>query len=177
MKIDTSKIEGYEEMSAEDKVKALESYEAEEKPTPVDNNSDRLKKALDKATSEAAEYKRQLRAKQTEAEIAESERASAEAAMKAELEELRKEKAISNYKAKYMSIGYAEELAETSAEALMRGETETVFSDLKTFINNKIKEIESSTLTKQPSLTNGKPITGKTVEEQEMAKLRKQFGL
>ena len=80
MKFDVSKIEGYAEMSAEDKVKALEEYEIE---VPKDNTAEvnNLKEALSKANSqtskacsEAAEWKRQYREKQTEQERAEAER-------------------------------------------------------------------------------------------------------
>ncbi len=59
-KIDTTKIEGYAGMTAEQKLAALEAFEL------PDNNSaelERLKNAVSKANSEAAEYKKQLRAK------------------------------------------------------------------------------------------------------------------
>ena len=69
MKIDTTKIAGYAEMSAEEKLKALEEYEIE---TPHDNGDEvtKLKNALSKANSDAAEWKRQFREKQTEQERA-----------------------------------------------------------------------------------------------------------
>ena len=75
MKIDTATIEGFEEMSVEDKLKALINYEMEV-PAPKDNAEEvnKLKTALSKANSDAAEWKRQFREKQTEAERAEAER-------------------------------------------------------------------------------------------------------
>jgi hypothetical protein len=75
MKIDTSKINGYAEMTAEDKLKALEEYEFET-PAPKDESEEvkKLKTALSNANSQAADWKRQFREKQTEAERAEAER-------------------------------------------------------------------------------------------------------
>ena len=56
MKIDVSKIDGYETMSAEEKLKALEEYDIE---PPKDDK--KWKDALDKATAEASKYKKELR--------------------------------------------------------------------------------------------------------------------
>ena len=92
-KIDTTKIEGYADMTAEQKLAALEAFEL------PDNNSaelERLKNAVSKANSEAAEYKKQLRAKQTDAEIKAAEDEKARTEMEKELEGLRREKMISD---------------------------------------------------------------------------------
>ena len=62
MKIDTTKITGYAEMSAEEKLKALEEFEIVI-PKPDTDEADKLKAALSKANSEAAEWKRQFREK------------------------------------------------------------------------------------------------------------------
>ena len=53
-KIDTSKITGYAEMSAEDKLKALEAFEYEDNVAELEKQ----KAAVSKANSEAAEWKR-----------------------------------------------------------------------------------------------------------------------
>jgi chromosome segregation ATPase len=96
MKIDTSKIDGYAEMTAEDKLKALEEYEIE---TPKDNSEEinKLKASLSKANSDAAEWKRQFREKQSEQERAEAERAEREKAVEDELRTLRRDKTVSGY--------------------------------------------------------------------------------
>ena len=65
MKIDTSTINGYAEMSAADKLKALEAYEFEAPAQKDDGEVTRLKAALSKANSEASDWKKQLREKQT----------------------------------------------------------------------------------------------------------------
>ena len=64
MKIDVTKIEGYSEMSAEEKLAALESYTI---PDP-DYTGYVKKDAFDKAASEAAEWKRKHNALLSEEE-------------------------------------------------------------------------------------------------------------
>ena len=66
-KIDINAIEGYAEMSAEEKLAALESFEI---PEP-DFTGYVKKELLDKASSEAASFKKQLREKMTEEEAQE----------------------------------------------------------------------------------------------------------
>ena len=63
MKIDLTKIEGYENMTAEEKIAALEGFDVQQDYTGYVR-----KDLLDKANSEAADYKRQLRAAMSEAE-------------------------------------------------------------------------------------------------------------
>ena len=74
MKIDTAKIENYAEMTAEEKLAALEAYEFEAPAPKEPEDVARLKAALSNANSEAKKWKDELRAKQTEAERAEAER-------------------------------------------------------------------------------------------------------
>ena len=105
MKIDTTRIEGYADMTAEEKLKALEEFEIE---VPKDNSEEvtKLKTALSKANSDAAEWKRQFREKQTEAERAEAERQEREKAVEDELRSLRRDKTVSGYVASCLSLGY-----------------------------------------------------------------------
>ena len=73
------------------------------------------KSTFDKTASELAEAKRQLKAKMTEDEQKEAERIAADAAIKAELDALRKETATSKNKAKFLGLGYDEKLAAETA--------------------------------------------------------------
>ena len=104
-KIDTTKIEGYEEMTPEQKIEALTAFELTAEPDKaLIEREARLKKALDRSMSDTAEYKRQVRAMQTEAERAAAEKAEADAAKEAELQALRREKSISQYQAQLLQI-------------------------------------------------------------------------
>ena len=176
-KINTAAIEGYAEMSAEDKLKALEEYEFET-PAPKENEEvTKLKTALSKANSEAADWKRQLREKQSEQERAEAERAEREAAVEEELRSLRRDKTVSGFIAQYLALGYTQELALKAAEATADNDAATIMSCQQEYLAAKTKELEAAALNKQPTLTPGAPPSGKSAEELAEDKMRKYFGL
>ena len=176
MKIDTSKITGYAEMTAEDKLKALEEFEFEEKTTDS-GETDKLKAALSKANSEAAEWKRQFREKQTEAERAEAERAEREKAVEEELRGLRRDKTVSGYVAQCLALGYNKDLANKAAEAMADGDAAQILACQQEFLEAKQKELEATALNKQPTLTSGAPPTAKEAEREAINKTRSYFGL
>lgn len=146
MKIDVTKIEGYESMSAEDKLKALEEYEFDENP----KDENKWKELVNKATAEASKYKKELREKQTEAERIEAERKEIEAKKDAELEELRREKLVAEHKANFLKVGYSEELAGESATAIANGDFQTIFTNLTTFLTEKEKAIKEELVKSTP---------------------------
>lgn len=166
VKLDTSKITGYDSMSAEDKVKALEAYEYE------DNGSaaievEKLKKALSNANSEAAEWKRKHNALITEDEKKKQEDAERVARMEDELNELRKGKTISEYKSKFIAQGYSEDLAASTAAALADGDVNTVLVNQGKFLDNYTKQIKADLLKNVPT-----PPGGAGADSMTLAKLR-----
>ena len=176
MKIDTSKITGYAEMSAEEKLKALEEFEIE---APKDNSTEvaNLKDALSKANSQAAEWKRQFREKQTEQERAEADRLEREKAVEEELRVLRRDKAVSGYVAQCLALGYDKELALRAAEAMADNDAATIFACQQDFLESKKKELEAAALNKQPKITSGSPPTAEVAEKDAINKQRAWFGL
>ncbi len=152
-KIDLAKIPGYAEMSAEQKIAALEAFEVESAP-PADDIA-KLKNALQKANSEAAENKRLLREKQSEAEKAEADREEANKKMLEELNALKREKSISDYTAQFVSVGYPADLAKSSAEAAADGNFATIFKNMTSFIENHDKDIKANVLKQTPSPVGG----------------------
>lgn len=156
MKIDVSKIENYENMTAEEKLAALESYEVEE-PKVVDSADEiaKLKAALNKASSDTASYKKALREKQTEQERLDAERAEKEAEREALLKSLMREKDVSVQKASFLSHGFSDELSVSTAEAILDGDFDTFHKNLKSFLDNKEKELRADILKATP-----KPVSG-----------------
>lgn len=121
-KIDTSKIEGYEGMSAEQKLAALEGYE-------FDTSGMVSKATLDKATGEAAEWKRKYNSTLSEAEQA---RIAAEEAQKAtndRLAELERKDKISTTKDQFIASGFSVDLALATAEAFVDGKMDVVLAN------------------------------------------------
>lgn len=177
MKIDTSKINGYAEMSAEEKLKALEDFEIE---TPKDDSSEevaKLRTALSNANSQAADYKRQLREKQSEQERAEAERIEREKAVEEELRNLRRDKSVSGYLAQCISLGYSNELASRAAEAMADNDAATILACQQEFLEAKQKELEAIALNKQPKITPGAPPTASEPDKDEINRLRRYAGL
>ena len=117
MRVDVSKIDGYEAMSVEDKLKALEGYEFEAPKATDDGEVKKLKEALSKSNSEAASYKRQLHEKMTADEQKEAERKEREQQIDEELASLRKDKAIATLETTYLAAGYPADLAAAIGEA------------------------------------------------------------
>lgn len=163
MKIDVTKIEGYEAMTAEEKLKALEGYEFEEKPT----DDKKWKDAVDKATAEAAKYKKELREKQTEQERLEAERAEKDKEKDEMLASLIKEKSLAEQKSNFLKVGYSEELADKSAKAIVDGDYKTVFANLGTFISERDKKKEAELLDKTKRPNGGSNASTVTKEQFE----------
>lgn len=176
MRIDTTKIEGYADMSPEQKLAALEGYDVEV-PGPDTSEIQRLKEAVSRANSEAADYKKQLRAKQTDDEAKAAEDAKAREAMQQELESLRRDKAIGAYQAKFLELGYDAADAADAAKALQAGDFDKVFAVQAAFIDATKKAAVAGALDHQPGLTPGEPIGKEAQKQAEIAKLRRYMGL
>lgn len=141
---------------------------------PTNKEVDKLKQALSKSNAEAAEYKRKLREKMSEQEQRDAEAKEAAENMKAELDALRRERTVANYKAEYLKIGYDADLAAATAEALANGETEKVFANQKVVFDNLKKQYEANALNNTPDLTAGKPVSEQEIYKE---KLRHWAGL
>lgn len=161
-KIDITKIEGYADMSVEDKLKSLEAFEYEDNVSELE----RLKNANSKANSEAAEWKRKHNALLDEDEKKKQADSEAIEQMKQELDELRKEKKVSDYKSKYLAQGYDEKLAAETAAALADGNMDKVFANGEKFKAEMEKKIKAEILkgTPKPDVNNG---GGKAVTKEQ----------
>lgn len=87
----------------------------------------RMKRAVDKASSEAAEYKKKYNSTLSEKEIADQAKADEEAKRKDEFESMKRRLQISDYSKQYISIGYSQDDAEKIATAQADGDTDAVF--------------------------------------------------
>lgn len=168
MKIDVTKIEGYAEMSAEDKLKALENLEIEE--SQGEEEIEKYKNLLQKANSQAADYKKQLRDKLSEQERLEAERQEKDAEKDALLKQLLKEKDVSKYQAQFLENGFDSDLAMKSAEALADGDYATVFANLKTYTEGLKKSVKTELLKATPKPDN-KGEGGATITKEQFEKM------
>jgi len=137
-------------MSAEDKVKALEALE-------LDDNSaelERYKNATSKANSEAAEYKRQLKALQEKASAGASDTEKQMAEMKEQIETLQREKSISERKASFLKLGMSDETAGKCSEAFTNGDSEQFFEAMGTFMTDHDNTFKAELLKATPKPKN-----------------------
>lgn len=114
------------------------------------SEADKLKIQLSKANSEAAEYKKQLRAKQTDDEAAAAETKAAIEKLMAENAELKKSMDIATKTAKLTAQGFSEELAKATATAMLDGDFDTV-------LTNQAKYLEEQRQAIKKDLMNGTP--------------------
>lgn len=136
-------IEGYSEMSVEEKLAALEAYEP-------DMSGFVTKATFDKKASEAADLNRQLKARMTEDEAAKAKEAEERAALEARVKELELEHTINQHVGKYLAMGYDEKMARASAEALANGDMDTVFKNMTTHIAEREKALKAEMLKQTP---------------------------
>ena len=124
---------------------------------PTDNSAeiDRLKAALSKSNSEAADYKKQLREKMSAEEVKAKEDADKIEELIKERDALLREKTVAGHKAKYLALGYDEGLAGDTAEAMANGELDKVFANQKKHLESVEKKIRADVLKDTPKPEGG----------------------
>ena len=151
MKISTEKIEGYADMTPEQKLAALEAYEMDD----PDYSGYVTKEMFDKTASELSNTKKQLREKMSADEIKAKEDAEKMEEIIKERDALLREKNIATNKAKFLSLGYDENLANDTAEAMVNGELDKVFANQKKHLDAVEKKIRADVLKDTPSPEGG----------------------
>lgn len=136
----------------------------------------RLRRANDKASSEAADYKRQLNARLSESERQEQERAEANEKLRSELEELRKERDLSRLMKNFTVLGYSEQMAQEAAEAQYEGDTERMFEVQRKYKAELENSIKAQFMRGTPSpqggqLSGGVPLTEAKIKSMSAAEI------
>ena len=142
-KVDTSTISGYEEMTPEQKIAALEGYEYEDHAAELQ----KAQNAISKANSEAAEYKRKLTSMLSDEEQKKQSADEEKAALVAKVAELEKAAKVESFKSRLIEDGYAAELALDSAKAMVEGDFDKVFANQKKFLESHDKDYKSKLMT------------------------------
>jgi hypothetical protein len=159
-KIDTSLITGYEDMTLEEKVAALEGFEYDDLSSDVE----RYKNAVSKANSEAAEWKKKYNAQLSEDEQAKQAKDDEMDEIKAELNRLRLDKDIAENRANLIELGYDNVLAEETAQALIEGNLTKVFENQKKFMTTYEKGLKAEILRGTSRPPGGGPPPVMTIE-------------
>lgn len=144
--------------------KAEQVSKAEEKPTTVSAEDQlqqlmvenaKLKRAMDKASSEAADYKKKYNATLSEQERASQEKAEAEARRDERLAELERENSIHKFTESYLDLGYDKESAIAAATAQVDNDVETLFKLQKKILDEKLLAKEQELIKDMPRAKTG----------------------
>ena len=116
------------------------------------NNAElnRLKTALSKANSEAADYKKQLRSKQSDDEAAAAAQKEEHEKLVKENAELKRSMAVSTNKNKLLAMGYDEKLADETAVAMFDGDMEKVMANQSKYLEAQKKVIQADHMRNTP---------------------------
>ena len=138
--------ESYKEGMTEEEISAA----LEKRQQNNDSEIGRLRNALNKANSEAAEYKKKIRETQTEEE-------QKAAAQKEEYDRIIQENAdlkrsmnISTRKAQLIAQGYEEKLADETATAMIDGDLDKVLTNQGIFLEAQTKAIKEGQMRTTP---------------------------
>lgn len=145
-KIDVSKIEGYADMTPEQKIAALEAFETAD----PDYTGWVKKDVFDKTASELAAKKKELNAKLSEDEQAKQKEQEEREKLQNAYNELLRENQISKFKAELLGMGYEDKLAADTAQAMADGDTAKVFANQKKQIEIVQKNARAEALKNTP---------------------------
>lgn len=143
--------------------KASTEPKADAKPTPsveeqmqqlmVENA--KLKRAMDKASSEAADYKKRYNATLSEKEQADIAKAEEQARRDERLAELERENSIHKFTEQYLDLGYDKESATAAATAQVDNDVDTLFKLQKKIIDEKVLAKEQELIKDIPRAKTG----------------------
>lgn len=170
MKIDVASIEGYETLTVEEKLAALESFEYEDHSAEL-ADFDKTKDALNKATHEAAEYKKQLKTLQDQQKTGNKSADDTIARLQEQINELTRQNTIASYTAQFTALGYDSELAEATAIATADGDVAAVFENQRKFLEQHDKDLKADIFKATPKPGQGG--TGKPAPTMTLEKFRK----
>ena len=170
MKIDVAQITDYDSLSLEEKVAALENFEYDDHSEAVESLG-KYKDATDKATKEAAEYKKQLKALQDQQKTGNTKADATIAQLQEQVAELTRQNTISSYTAQFVALGYDAELAKDTAIATADGDVAKVFENQQKFLEQHDKDVKATILKQTPGPAKGG--TGKQAPAMTLEKFRK----
>lgn len=129
-----------------------------------DAEVNRLKAALSKANSEAADYKKQLRSKQSADEAAAATQKEEHDRLTQENAELKRSIALTDKKSKLLAMGYDETLATETATAMVDGDMDKVLANQNKYLEVQKKAIQADAMRKTPRPAPGGDGTGGGVD-------------
>lgn len=125
----------------------------------------KLEREKNKASSEAADWKKKFRATQSVQEIADAEKAEQEAKRQEENEQMRRQLNILTLEKSYLAMGFTEDEASRMAVAEADNEIDTKMKILAEVETRKQKDFEAEFIKSRPEISAG--VGGKIVTQEE----------
>ena len=176
---DTSQIEGFEGMTAEEQVKALLGAEI---PDEVDLSKYVSKEQFDKKVSDLSSANKKLKdqmnedqQKKLEEEEAKQQEAQKFADLESKYQELLKNSTLKEHTISLNGLGFDDKLAADTAAAIVDGDAAKLFKNMKTFLEGFRKSVEKELMDKNPGV-NGNGGGGSSKEEDKAVELAKSIG-
>lgn len=165
-----------EAVDAKPETKAAEPLKDSETPTPqtledqlqklmVENA--KMKRAMERANSEAADYKKKYNATLSEQEKASLEKAEEQARRDERLAELEREVSVHRFTEQFLDLGYDKDSAIAAATAQVDGDVDALFKLQKKIIDEKVMAKEQELIKDMPRAKTG--VYASMTKEQIMA--------
>lgn len=130
----------------------------------------KLKRQVDKASSEAADWKKKYKASLDETEKASMEKAEAEALKDEELNQLRRENTMNKIEKSYLAMGWTADEASRMATAEVDGDFDNKAKIMAEVDARKKKDFESEFLASRPDVNIGAG-NGQTYTKEQFDKM------
>lgn len=145
--------------------------ELQERLKKLETENGKLRQANTNASAEASQYKKKYNELLPEKERLENQQKEQETALREELEKLKAERNVANYKSQLTApdIGVEASLAQEMAEAMNSGDTAKVFEGLRKFIVAHDKSLKENAFRNNQTLQGG--TSGKAVSKEEFEKM------
>lgn len=128
---------------------------AEERLQQMMIDMEKLKRAQEKAASEAADYKKKYNATLSDAQKASQEKAEKEAERDELLKNLTRENTVNKLAKNFLTLGYAADMAEKAAAAQYDNDTDTLFKIQNDHQSALVKQKEAEWLKSRPAPQTG----------------------
>jgi len=168
MKYDTKTIENFENLSADELRAVISNMDV---PDTNSNNDDvtKLKNALNKATAEASDFKKQLREQMSESDRLKAEREEADKAKDELIKSYQRKEAVGNYTTKLVALGLDLDTAKKTAESLPNDINDNFFTSLSNFKADFEKSIRADITKDTPRPGGGN--TDNKISREDFAKM------
>lgn len=132
---------------------------------------EKLKRAQEKAASDAADWKKKYNATLTDAQKAAQEKAEKEADRQEQFDKLLKENTVNKLSKNFLKLGYPEDKAEEAANAQYDGDTDTLYKLQMEHEQSLVKQKEAEWLKSRPVVTTGAGDEKTTVTREQFSKM------